>query len=278
MMGSRKGVKTLSANTEPYGNTQLKKEESSHQWILRFNSARNTCATYPWSRSDAGRGNRFGSCNFDLLPWRKRSSKVDINTLSDFRPLSSNFTLARANLKSLHRLQELELRKNLRQLRKEYFSRQYSNQRNNLHYYRRKRLYFQYHRPSSVAATYLKRFLRIQLIFSVQLRYHKKMPYYRKRMSSTLPSRTFERRMISRFDNLNEDSGMTLTYVENMDETEKYIHNHAGYFSTRMRSLSCQGLTSREIPDFNQKNITITSPILCGECLKESLLTKTLRR
>lgn len=279
-MGSRRFAKTLSTAIQSNGDTQLKQErDCSHQWILRFNTTRNTSATYPWSRSDVGRGSRFGSCNFDLLPWRKRASKVDINTLSDFRPISANLSLARPSSKSLHRLEELELRKNLRQLRREYYLRRHSNQLRNQRYYQRKRLLLHYHQPSSAVAAYFKRFVRIQLMFSVELRRHKRMPYYRRRVSSTLPSRTFERRMFSHFGSLNGDPGMTMAYASNIDETEKYIHNHAAYFSTRMRSYSCQGLPTRKIPDFSQGRHRTPSPVLCGECLKESsMIAKTLRR
>lgn len=86
--------------------------------------------------------------------------------------------------------------------------------------------------------------------------------------SNTLPSRTFRQIIFSPNSSLNEENSMTMSYVEDMDETKNYIHNHPGYFSTRMRPSSYQRLPIN----------TALTPILCKQCLNEYAINKFRQR
>ncbi|XP_075155567.1 uncharacterized protein LOC142228932 [Haematobia irritans] len=143
---------------ETIGHASVKRSHSTSSksdWILCYNDTKENF--YPWS----GQGEcdkRFGQ--FDLVPWRKHRSTLDLSTLTDYS--SSPLTVS---AKSLNRLEKLELKQNRRQLKKA---------------------------STEASRSKQKRFVRVRLIFSIELR-HKRMELLKQ---TAITPRVFEQKVI----------------------------------------------------------------------------------
>lgn len=128
---------------------------SSSDWILCYNDSKENF--HPWTSLGENCEKRFGQ--FDLVPWRKYRSNLDLHTLTDYSapPVS-------ISPKSCNRLEKLELKQNKRQLKR-----------------------------ASLKASQarLRRFVRVRLIFSIELR-HKRMELLRQ---TALRPRVFEQKV-----------------------------------------------------------------------------------
>ena len=114
---------------------------SSSDWILCYNDTKENF--HPWSTTGSAYSNcekRFGQ--FDLVPWRRYRSALDLQTLNDYSASPVNISA-----KSLTRLEKLERKQNRRQLKKA---------------------------NAKASQARLRRFVRVRLIFSIELR-HKRM-------------------------------------------------------------------------------------------------------
>lgn len=133
--------------------------------------------------------NKFGQ--FDLVPWRRQRSAHDLATVTDTQQ-SSPF-----NAKSLNRLEKLELRKNRRHLKTQNKC--------------------------------LRRFVRVRLIFSIELR-HKRLEILRQ---CQLPPRVFEQKFsVSEVENAE--------YERILLDANASVDDHLGYFSKRCGSSDMQ--------------------------------------
>lgn len=130
---------------------------SSSDWILCYNDTKENF--HPWSGLGENCEKRFGQ--FDLVPWRKYRSNLDLQALTDYSHASSALQISS---KSLTRLEKLELKQNRRQLK-----------RANL----------------KASQARLRRFVRVRLIFSVELR-HKRMELLKQ---TALRPRVFEQKV-----------------------------------------------------------------------------------
>lgn len=145
---------TKKRDTKSSSSTSTSSPDSSSDWILCYNDAKENF--HPWSQGNCEK--RFGQ--FDLVPWRKHRSALDLQTLTDY----SVSPTAAISAKSLNRLEKLELKQNRRQLKR-----------------------------ASVKASQsrLRRFVRVRLIFSIELR-HKRMELLKQ---SALKPRVFEQKV-----------------------------------------------------------------------------------
>ncbi|XP_046803404.1 uncharacterized protein LOC124419101 [Lucilia cuprina] len=128
---------------------------SSSDWILCYNDSKENF--HPWSGLGENCEKRFGQ--FDLVPWRKYRSNLDLLALNDYSSAPLNISA-----KSLTRLEKLELKQNRRQLK-----------RANL----------------KASQARLRRFVRVRLIFSIELR-HKRMELLKQ---TALRPRVFEQKV-----------------------------------------------------------------------------------
>lgn len=131
---------------------------SSSDWILCYNDTKENF--HPWSSTGSANTNyekRFGQ--FDLVPWRRYRSALDLQTLNDYSASPVNISA-----KSLTRLEKLERKQNRRQLKKA-------------------------NKKASQAR--LRRFVRVRLIFSIELR-HKRMELLKQ---TALRPRVFEQKV-----------------------------------------------------------------------------------
>ncbi|KAM7346367.1 uncharacterized protein ACRADG_006329 isoform 2-T2 [Cochliomyia hominivorax] len=128
---------------------------SSSDWILCYNDSKENF--HPWTSIGDNCEKRFGQ--FDLVPWRKYRSNLDLHTLTDYSAPPLNISS-----KSCTRLEKLELKQNRRQLK-----------RANL----------------KASQARLRRFVRVRLIFSIELR-HKRMELLKQ---TALKPRVFEQKV-----------------------------------------------------------------------------------
>ncbi|KAI9581966.1 hypothetical protein GQX74_011461 [Glossina fuscipes] len=122
-------------------------------WILRYSECKENF--HPWSQGSFKK--RFAQ--FDLVPWRKCRSKLDLTTQIDFNKSSMEIP---NNI--LNRLQKLEHRQNRRQLKKTIV------------------------KASDVKS---RRFVRVCLMFSIELR-HRRMEFLKQ---TSLPRRIFKQKL-----------------------------------------------------------------------------------
>lgn len=151
--------------------------EAASDWILKQDRTTNVSQVNfpPWA-----------GAHFDLVPWRRTRSALDLTSVADY-----NHGLV--NPKSLKGLEKLELRQQLRRLKRAKTSQQG-----------------------------LRRLVRVRLIFSIELR-HKRMEVLRK---SALPVRVFEQRFA-----LSENE--TAAYERVLLDASAGVDQHLGYFSRR---------------------------------------------
>lgn len=163
----------------------------SSDWILREgNSSVSQINFHPWSEH----GDRKFS-HFDLVPWRRTRSALDLSSAADYSPSAgAGIGATAAAEKSLRELQKLELRHNRRRLQ----------------------------RARSTAQLGLRRLVRVRLIFSIELR-HKRMELLRQ---SALPMRVFEQRFA-----LSENE--SAAYERILMDANAGVEQHVGYFSRR---------------------------------------------
>lgn len=159
---------------------------SSSDWILCYNESQENF--HPWSSLGENCEKRFG--HFDLVPWRKYRSNLDLQALNDYSASPSNISA-----KSLTRLEKLELKQNRRQIK-----------RANL----------------KASQARLKRFVRVRLIFSIELR-HKRMELLKQ---TALRPRVFEQKV-----KLNECD--VAEYERILFNAHSSVDDHLGYFSKR---------------------------------------------
>lgn len=162
----------------------------SSDWILRQgNSSVSQINFHPWSEL----GERKFS-HFDLTPWRRTRSALDLSSAVDYSASPSASASAAAE-KSLRELQKLELRHNRRRLQRS---------------------------ARSSTQQGLRRLVRVRLIFSIELR-HKRMELLRQ---SALPMRVFEQRFA-----LSENE--SAAYERILMDASAGVEQHVGYFSRR---------------------------------------------
>ncbi|XP_073830671.1 espin protein forked isoform X2 [Musca autumnalis] len=135
--------------------TPTKSSPKPSDWILCFNETKENF--YPWSGGQGDCDKRFGQ--FDLVPWRKHRSALDLNNLTDYSSSPLNISA-----KSLNRLDKLERKQNRRHLKKVNTQASRSNR---------------------------KRFVRVRLIFSIELR-HKRMELLKQ---ASITPRVFEQKV-----------------------------------------------------------------------------------
>lgn len=123
-------------------------------WILRYSECKENF--HPWSQDSFKK--RFAQ--FDLVPWRKCRSNLDLTTQIDFNKSSMEIP---NNI--LNRLEKLEHRQNRRQLRKTIVK--------------------------SASDVKSRRFVRVCLMFSIELR-HRKMEFLKQ---TSLPRRIFRQKL-----------------------------------------------------------------------------------
>lgn len=164
----------------------------SSDWILRQgNSSVSQINFHPWSEL----GERKFS-HFDLVPWRRTRSALDLSSAVDYSPSpSASPSASAAAEKSLRELQKLELRHNRRRLQRS---------------------------ARSSTQQGLRRLVRVRLIFSIELR-HKRMELLRQ---SALPMRVFEQRFA-----LSENE--SAAYERILMDASAGVEQHVGYFSRR---------------------------------------------
>lgn len=166
----------------------------SSDWILRQgNSSVSQINFHPWSEL----GERKFS-HFDLVPWRRTRSALDLSSAVDYSASPSASPSASASAaaeKSLRELQKLELRHNRRRLQRS---------------------------ARSSTQQGLRRLVRVRLIFSIELR-HKRMELLRQ---SALPMRVFEQRFA-----LSENE--SAAYERILMDASAGVEQHVGYFSRR---------------------------------------------
>lgn len=142
-------------STKPPAERKSSSVASSSDWILCFNDTKENF--HPWSGQSNSSDKRFGQ--FDLVPWRKHRSALDLNTLTDYS--TSPLTISP---KTLSRLEKLELKQNRRQLKKA---------------------------NSKASRSQQRRFVRVRLIFSIELR-HKRMELLKQ---TAITPRVFEQKV-----------------------------------------------------------------------------------
>ncbi|XP_037932068.1 GATA zinc finger domain-containing protein 14-like [Teleopsis dalmanni] len=189
----------------------LQQKQKQSDWILRYNNTLVSGETnfHPWNHTGA---RKFGQ--FDLVPWRRQKSAVDLTVVPDYS--SDGVTPTTVATKSLNRLEKLELRKNRRQLK--------------------------HFRSSN---KYLRRFVRVRLIFSIELR-HKRMEVLRQ---CQLPPRVFEQKFaISEID--------TAAYERILLDANASVEDHLGYFSKRGFGSTNRSDSNELIVDFDSEDET----------------------
>lgn len=179
---------------------------TSSDWILREgNSSVSQINFHPWSEH----GERKFS-HFDLVPWRRTRSALDLSSAADYSAsASASLAATAAAEKSLRELQKLELRHNRRHLQ------------------RRAR--------STAQGLGLRRLVRVRLIFSIELR-HKRMELLRQ---SALPMRVFEQRFA-----LSENE--SAAYEQILMDASAGVEQHVGYFSRRQGTAAATAAQQEE--------------------------------
>lgn len=174
----------------------VKSSPKPSDWILCFNETKENF--YPWSGGQGDCEKRFGQ--FDLVPWRKHRSALDLNNLTDYSASPLNISA-----KSLNRLDKLERKQNRRHLKKV---------------------------NSQASRSNRKRFVRVRLIFSIELR-HKRMELLKQ---AAITPRVFEQKVT-----LNDCD--VAEYERILYNASSSVEDHLGYFTRR--GLSANKLESK---------------------------------
>ncbi|XP_017852026.1 uncharacterized protein LOC108606428 isoform X2 [Drosophila busckii] len=189
---------TSNSSSSSSSNSKSKSRKHSQQqqrsdWILRQSESSVAQINFhPWAEGER----KFS--HFDLVPWRRTRSCLDLSSVLDYSGRSNAQTQADASAaeKSLRDLQKLEVRHNRRRLQRA--------------------------RSNAAAQQGQRRLVRVRLVFSMELR-HKRLELLRQ---NALPVRVFEQRFAL-------SAHESAAYERVLLDASAGVEQHVGYFSKR---------------------------------------------